>query len=128
MFTLKLRRERLLMLLVLQRQCLRPFQLFVHFIRNHSSVYHSEDYSDGQERLEDLSLPSGEHSVAHGCVANPSQSVTTTLQKLFQTFLVRPTTPPIENPVAQTLSVWIQRERPRDMHSFVLLQENVLHC
>lgn len=39
----------------------------MHFIGDHASVYHSEYYRDGQERLEDLPLPSRAHSVAHDC-------------------------------------------------------------
>lgn len=65
MFTLELRRERLLVLLVLQRHRLRPLQLFVHLIGNHPPVHHPADHGEQQEKLEDPALPAGAHPVPH---------------------------------------------------------------
>lgn len=64
-FTLELRRQRLLVLLVLQCHRLGPLELFVHLIRDHPPVQHPADHGDKQETLEDPPLPPGAHPVSH---------------------------------------------------------------
>lgn len=65
-FTLELRRQGLLVLLVLQRHRLRPLKLCVHLVRYHPAVQHPADHRDQQETLEDPPLPPGAHPVSHG--------------------------------------------------------------
>lgn len=64
-FTLELRRQRFLVLLVLQCHRLGPLELFVHLIRDHPPVQHPADHGDQQETLEDPPLPPGAHPVSH---------------------------------------------------------------
>lgn len=65
LFTLELRRERLLVLLVLECHGLRPLQLFVYLIRHHTPVHHPAHHGDQQETLEDPALPPWAHPVSH---------------------------------------------------------------
>lgn len=65
LFTLELRRQGLLVLLVLQRHRLGSPQLFVHLVGHHPPVEHSTGHGDQQETLEDPPLPPGTNPVSH---------------------------------------------------------------
>lgn len=65
-FTLELRRQGFLVLLVLQRHRFRPLKLCVHLVRYHPAVQHPADDCEQQETLEDPPLPPGAHPVSHG--------------------------------------------------------------
>lgn len=64
-FTLELRRQGLLVLLVLERHRLGPPQLLVHLVRYHAAVEHPADHREHQEALEDPPLPPGADPVPH---------------------------------------------------------------
>lgn len=65
-FTLELRRQGLLVLLVLERHGLGPPQLLVHLVGHHAAVQHPAHHRDQQQALEDPALPAGAHPVPHG--------------------------------------------------------------
>jgi len=64
-FTLQLCRERLLVLLVLERRRLGPLELPVHLVGHHAAVDDAEHHGEQQQRLEDPPLSPGAHAVAH---------------------------------------------------------------
>lgn len=64
-FTLELSRERLLVLLILERHRLGPLELFVHLVGYHPPVHHPAHHGDQQQALEDPPLPPGAHPVSH---------------------------------------------------------------
>lgn len=65
-FTLELRRQGLLVLLVLESQGLGPLELPVHLVGDHASVHEPAHHGDQQQTLEDPALPAGAHPVSHG--------------------------------------------------------------
>lgn len=65
LFTLELRGQRLLVLLVLQRHRLGPPQLFVHLVGHHPPVEDAADHGEHQQTLEEPPLPPGAHPVPH---------------------------------------------------------------
>lgn len=64
-FTLELRRQRLLVLLVLHCHGLGPLELLVHLVGHHAAVQHPADHGEQQQALEDPALPAGAHPVSH---------------------------------------------------------------
>lgn len=64
-FTLKLRRQGLLVLLVLERHGLGPPELLVHLVGHHASVQHPAHHRDEQQTLEEPALPAGANPVPH---------------------------------------------------------------
>lgn len=63
--TLQLGRERVLVLLVLERHCLSFAQLRLQFQVEHRAIEEAEDHREKQQRLEDPLLLSGAHPVSH---------------------------------------------------------------
>lgn len=92
-FTLELCRERLLVLLVLQRHRLGPPELFMHLIGHEPPVHHPADHGDQQQALEDPSLPAGAHPVSHvGPTALPTVGARKPVETSYSTFRTPPLT------------------------------------
>lgn len=89
--TLELRRQGLLVLLVLQRHRLGPPQLIVHLVGHHPPVEDAADHGEQQKTLEDPPLPAGAHPGPHAgaaplpaaCATKPRRCCWELLRELF---------------------------------------------